>query len=174
MHILACGKKVENLENPADRTEHANFTQKDPRPGITFSLPLLHLLTTDDRLHIVAPLVMSVCEGSSPADKAVLASLSFQFGKLCSSLAGKLHFRGEGVLGALGASSDGYLCWLTASLQEEQKMLLLQRFKLLCVAGLEAEGNSMEGGGECTLIRCNCCYNLPVGSGMSNVRNLLG
>lgn len=53
-------------------------------------------------------------------------------------------------------------------------MLLLQRFKLLCVAGLEAEGNPMEGGGESTLIRCNCCYNLPVGRGMSNVRDTLG
>lgn len=53
-------------------------------------------------------------------------------------------------------------------------MLLLQRFKLLCVAGLEAEGNPLEGGAETTLIRCNCCYNLPVGSGMSNVRDPLG
>lgn len=52
-------------------------------------------------------------------------------------------------------------------------MLLLQRFKQLCVAGLEAEGNPMEGG-ESTLIRCNCCYNLPVGSSMSKVRDPLG
>lgn len=53
-------------------------------------------------------------------------------------------------------------------------MLLLQRFKLLCVAGLEAEGNPLEGGAESTLIRCNCCYNLPVGSGMSKTRDPLG
>ncbi|XP_075872618.1 serine/threonine-protein phosphatase 4 regulatory subunit 4 isoform X2 [Nelusetta ayraudi] len=96
---------------------------------------LMEMMDGDDRLHVVAPLVMSVCEGSSPADEAVLASLSFQFGKLCSGLAG--------------------------SLQEEQKVLLLQRFKLLCMAGLEAEGNLAEGGAESTLVRCNCCYNLP-------------
>lgn len=51
---------------------------------LTHSLP-------DDRLHVVVPLVMSVCEVSSPADEAVLASLSFQFGKLCSGLAGGIQ-----------------------------------------------------------------------------------
>lgn len=51
---------------------------------LTRSLP-------DDRLHVVVPLVMSVCEVSSPADEAVLASLSFQFGKLCSGLAGGIQ-----------------------------------------------------------------------------------
>lgn len=33
---------------------------------------------------------------------------------------------------------------------------------MLCVAGLETEGNQTEGNSESTLIRCNCCYNLPV------------
>ncbi|KAM9840447.1 serine/threonine-protein phosphatase 4 regulatory subunit 4 [Aulostomus maculatus] len=95
---------------------------------------LMELIDSDDRLHVVVPLVMSVCEVSSQADEAVLASLSFQFGKLCSGLAG--------------------------SLSDEQKGRLLQRFKVLCVAGLQTEGNQPDVN-ETTLIRCNCCYNLP-------------
>ncbi|XP_069581184.1 serine/threonine-protein phosphatase 4 regulatory subunit 4 isoform X2 [Brachyistius frenatus] len=96
---------------------------------------LMDMMDSDDRLHIVVPLVMSVCDASSQADKAVLASLSFQFGKVCSELAG--------------------------SLSDEQKGCLLQRFKVLCVAGLQTEGNQTDGNSESTLIRCNCCYNLP-------------
>ncbi|XP_041814391.1 serine/threonine-protein phosphatase 4 regulatory subunit 4 isoform X2 [Chelmon rostratus] len=96
---------------------------------------LMEMMDGDDRLHVVVPLVMSVCEVSSQADEAVVASLSFQFGKLCSGLAG--------------------------SLSDEQKGRLLQRFKLLCVAGLQTEGNQTDGNNESTLIRCNCCYNLP-------------
>ncbi|XP_030260183.1 serine/threonine-protein phosphatase 4 regulatory subunit 4 isoform X3 [Sparus aurata] len=95
---------------------------------------LMEMMDGDDRLHVVVPLVMSVCEVSSQADEAVLASLSFQFGKLCSGLAG--------------------------SLSDEQKGRLLQKFKVLCVAGLQTEGNQTDGT-ESTLIRCNCCYNLP-------------
>ncbi|XP_023135586.1 serine/threonine-protein phosphatase 4 regulatory subunit 4 isoform X1 [Amphiprion ocellaris] len=96
---------------------------------------LMEMMDSDDRLHVVIPLVMSVCEASSQADEAIVASLSFQFGKLCSGLAG--------------------------SLSEEQKGRLLQRFKVLCVAGLPTEGNQTDGNNEATLIRCNCCYNLP-------------
>ncbi|XP_028252972.1 serine/threonine-protein phosphatase 4 regulatory subunit 4 [Parambassis ranga] len=96
---------------------------------------LMEMMDSDDRLHVVVPLVMSVCETLSPVDEAVVASLSFQFGKLCSGLAG--------------------------SLSDEQKSCLLQRFKVLCVAGLQTEANQSEGNNESTLIRCNCCYNLP-------------
>ncbi|XP_051265002.1 serine/threonine-protein phosphatase 4 regulatory subunit 4 isoform X2 [Dicentrarchus labrax] len=96
---------------------------------------LMEMIDSDDRLHVVVPLVMSVCEVSSQADEAVVASLSFQFGKLCSGLAG--------------------------SLSDEQQGRLLQRFKVLCVAGLQTEGNQTDGNNELTLIRCNCCYNLP-------------
>lgn len=32
---------------------------------------------------------------------------------------------------------------------------------MFCVAGLQSEGNQTDGN-ESTLIRCNCCYNLPV------------
>ncbi|XP_037607167.1 serine/threonine-protein phosphatase 4 regulatory subunit 4 isoform X2 [Sebastes umbrosus] len=95
---------------------------------------LMEMIDSDDRLHVVVPLVMSVCEVSSQADEAVVASLSFQFGKVCSGLAG--------------------------SLSDEQKGRLLQRFKVLSVAGLQTEGNQTEGN-ESTLVRCNCCYNLP-------------
>uniref|UniRef100_A0A3B4WA86 Protein phosphatase 4 regulatory subunit 4 n=1 Tax=Seriola lalandi dorsalis TaxID=1841481 RepID=A0A3B4WA86_SERLL len=45
-----------------------------------------------DRLHVVVPLVMSVCEASSQADEAVVASLSFQFGRLCSGLTAMVMF----------------------------------------------------------------------------------
>ncbi|XP_035850900.1 serine/threonine-protein phosphatase 4 regulatory subunit 4 isoform X3 [Sander lucioperca] len=102
---------------------------------------LLEMMDSDDRLHIVVPMVMAACEVSSQADEAVVASLSFQFGKLCSGLAG--------------------------SLSEEQKGRLLQRFKVLCVTGLQTEGNQTDSNeamlihNEAMLIRCNCCYNLP-------------
>uniref|UniRef100_A0A3B5ADK6 Protein phosphatase 4 regulatory subunit 4 n=1 Tax=Stegastes partitus TaxID=144197 RepID=A0A3B5ADK6_9TELE len=96
---------------------------------------LMEMMDSDNRLHVVIPLVMSVCETSSQADEAIVASLSFQFGKLCSGLAG--------------------------SLSDEQKGRLLQRFKMMCVAGLQTEGNQTDGNNEATLIRCNCCYNLP-------------
>uniref|UniRef100_UPI0037E769D2 serine/threonine-protein phosphatase 4 regulatory subunit 4 isoform X2 n=1 Tax=Semicossyphus pulcher TaxID=241346 RepID=UPI0037E769D2 len=96
---------------------------------------LMEMMDSDDRVHIVVPLVMSVCEVSSPADEAVLVSLSFQFGKLCSGLEG--------------------------SLSDEQKGRLLQRFKVLCITGLQTEGNQTDVNNEAMLIRCNCCYNLP-------------
>lgn len=50
---------------------------------------------------------------------------------------------------------------VSGSLSDEQKGRLLQKFKVLCVAGLQTEGNQTDGT-ESTLIRCNCCYNLPV------------
>ncbi|KAM3603307.1 uncharacterized protein V6R79_020124 [Siganus canaliculatus] len=95
---------------------------------------LMEMMDDDDRLHVVVPLVMSVCEVTSQTDKTVVTSLSFQFGKLCSGLEG--------------------------SLSNEQKLRLLQMFKLLCVAGLQTDGNQSDNN-ELTLIRCNCCYNLP-------------
>ncbi|XP_034018304.1 LOW QUALITY PROTEIN: serine/threonine-protein phosphatase 4 regulatory subunit 4 [Thalassophryne amazonica] len=96
---------------------------------------LMDMMESDERIQVVVPLLMSLCEASSPLDEAneaAVASLSFQFGKLCSGL--------------------------TDCLSEEQRGRLLHTFKLLCVAGLQAEGNHTE---ESTLIRCNCCYNLP-------------
>lgn len=40
---------------------------------------------------MVVPLVMSVCQVSPQVDDAAVASLSFQFGKICSQLAGELQ-----------------------------------------------------------------------------------
>uniref|UniRef100_H3CGT9 Protein phosphatase 4, regulatory subunit 4 n=1 Tax=Tetraodon nigroviridis TaxID=99883 RepID=H3CGT9_TETNG len=96
---------------------------------------LMEILDSDDRLHIVVPLVMSVCQVSPQVDDATVASLSFQFGKICSQLAG--------------------------CLSDEQKGQLLHRFKVLCLTGLHPEGKQTNGNEESTLIRCNCCYNLP-------------
>uniref|UniRef100_A0A3Q3K1I0 Serine/threonine-protein phosphatase 4 regulatory subunit 4 n=2 Tax=Monopterus albus TaxID=43700 RepID=A0A3Q3K1I0_MONAL len=96
---------------------------------------LMDMMDNDDRLHVVVPLVMSVCEASLQGDEAIQASLSFQFGKLCTGL--------------------------TGSLSDEQKGRLLHRFKALCVTGLQTEGNQTDGNNESTLTRCNCCYNLP-------------
>ncbi|KAM4529192.1 serine/threonine-protein phosphatase 4 regulatory subunit 4 isoform 1-T1 [Fundulus diaphanus] len=97
-------------------------------------ISLMEMMDGDDRLHLLVPLVMSACDASSQVDEGVMVSLSFQFGKLCSGLAG--------------------------SLSDEQKRLLLQKFQVLCITGLPAEENQMDVG-ESTLIRCNCCYNLP-------------
>ncbi|XP_071401700.1 LOW QUALITY PROTEIN: serine/threonine-protein phosphatase 4 regulatory subunit 4, partial [Centroberyx affinis] len=94
---------------------------------------LMETIDSDDRVHVLVPLLMSVCEPSQ-ADEAVVASLSFQYGKLCNGL--------------------------SASLSDEQRARLLQRFKTLCVVGLQAEGSQTDSN-EYTLIRCNCCFNLP-------------
>ncbi|KAL3979241.1 DNA polymerase delta subunit 2 [Sarotherodon galilaeus] len=96
---------------------------------------LMEMMDSDDQLHIVIPLVMAVCEASLQEDEAIMASLSFQFGKLCNELAG--------------------------SLSDEQKSHLLQTFKELCTTGLQTDGNQTDSNNESTLIRCNCCYNLP-------------
>ncbi|XP_061785867.1 serine/threonine-protein phosphatase 4 regulatory subunit 4 isoform X2 [Nerophis lumbriciformis] len=91
---------------------------------------LMEKIDSENRLRVVVPLVMSVTQ----ADDAILASLSFQFGKICSQLAG--------------------------CLSDEQKVHLLQTFKSLCVVGLNTE-RKQDVGMQTTLIRCNCCYNLP-------------
>ncbi|XP_061757439.1 serine/threonine-protein phosphatase 4 regulatory subunit 4 isoform X2 [Nerophis ophidion] len=91
---------------------------------------LMEKIDSENRLRVVVPLVMSVTQ----ADDAILASLSFQFGKICSQLAG--------------------------CLSDEQKVHLLQTFKSLCVVGLDTE-RKQDVGMQTTLIRCNCCYNLP-------------
>ncbi|KAM4521803.1 serine/threonine-protein phosphatase 4 regulatory subunit 4 isoform 3-T3 [Odontesthes bonariensis] len=96
---------------------------------------LMELMDGEDQLHVLVPMVMAVCDAAPQVDEAVMTSLSFQFGKLCSSLAG--------------------------SLSDEQKGRLLEKFKLLCVTGLQTEGDPPDGPSESTLIRCNCCYNLP-------------
>uniref|UniRef100_A0A8C9Z6S1 Protein phosphatase 4, regulatory subunit 4 n=1 Tax=Sander lucioperca TaxID=283035 RepID=A0A8C9Z6S1_SANLU len=49
----------------------------------------------------------------------------------------------------------------------QQRCFLNTRFKVLCVTGLQTEGNQTDSNeamlihNEAMLIRCNCCYNLP-------------
>lgn len=45
--------------------------------------------STDDRTRVIFPLVKTFCEKCFKADEAVLASLSFQYGKLCHGLSGE-------------------------------------------------------------------------------------
>lgn len=51
---------------------------------------------------------------------------------------------------------------VSGSLLDEQKSHLLQTFKEMCTTGLQTDGNQTDSNNESTLIRCNCCYNLPV------------
>lgn len=55
-------------------------------------------------------------------------------------------------------------CCVSGTLSDEQKGQLLHRFKGLCLTGLHTEAQQTNGNNEATLIRCNCCYNLPVDS----------
>ncbi|XP_006793629.1 serine/threonine-protein phosphatase 4 regulatory subunit 4 [Neolamprologus brichardi] len=50
---------------------------------------------------------------------------------------------------------------VSGSLSDEQKSHLLQTFKEMCTTGLQTDGNQTDSNNESTLIRCNCCYNLP-------------
>lgn len=61
------------------------------------------------------------------------------------------------------AGTFGNRC-VSGTLSEEQKGQLLHRFKGLCLTGLHTEAQQTNGNNEATLIRCNCCYNLPVDS----------
>ncbi|XP_036066531.1 serine/threonine-protein phosphatase 4 regulatory subunit 4 isoform X1 [Oryzias melastigma] len=95
---------------------------------------LMEMIDGKDLLRVMVPMVMVVCNSAAQVDEAVLVSLSFQFGKLCNGLA--------------------------VYLSEEQKSQLLQKFKLLCVVGLQDDRQQPDSS-ESVLIRCNCCYNLP-------------
>lgn len=63
------------------------------------------------------------------------------------------------VVSLAGAFGNGCV---SGSLSDEQKGQLLRRFKVLCLTGLHSEGKQTNGKDQSTLIRCNCCYNLPV------------
>lgn len=116
---------------------------------------------------------MSVCQVSPQVDDTVVASLSFQFGKICSQLAGELQRCLHTIDMLLPAVAVSHQDWVSVtctsvtgcvseSLSDEQKAQLLHRFKLLCLTGLHAEGKQTNSNDQSTLIRCNCCYNLPV------------
>ncbi|CAB1343055.1 unnamed protein product, partial [Coregonus sp. 'balchen'] len=103
---------------------------------------LLEMFDSDDRTRVIFPLVKTFCEKCFKADEAVLASLSFQYGKLCHGL--------------------------SASFTEEQHLWFLEFYKKLCVLGLQHEnGHSdnqvypLELESKYALVRHNCAYNFP-------------
>ncbi|KAM4632844.1 serine/threonine-protein phosphatase 4 regulatory subunit 4 [Polymixia lowei] len=94
---------------------------------------LMEMIDSGDRRRVIFPLVSALCEQYSQTDEAVLASLSFHYGKLCHGLA--------------------------ASLSEDQHSWLLQIYKKLCSVGLQDNNQSHNAG--LTLVRCHCSLNLP-------------
>ncbi|MCJ8744013.1 hypothetical protein PDJAM_G00101280 [Pangasius djambal] len=124
---------------------------------------LLEMFDNDDRTRVIFPLVKTFCEKCFKADEAVLASLSFQYGKLCHGL--------------------------SASFTDEQHLWFLEFYKKLCCLGLQHENGHCESqpyplelenkyalheNGHCesqpyplelenkyALVRRNCAYNFP-------------
>ncbi|XP_018583356.1 serine/threonine-protein phosphatase 4 regulatory subunit 4 isoform X2 [Scleropages formosus] len=103
---------------------------------------LLEMFDSDDRTHVVFPLVKTFCEKCFKADEAVLASLSFQYGRLCHGLSG--------------------------SFSEEQHLWFLEFYKKLSVLGLQLENGHCESQAyplelerKYETVRRNCAYNFP-------------
>ncbi|XP_048829757.1 serine/threonine-protein phosphatase 4 regulatory subunit 4 isoform X1 [Brienomyrus brachyistius] len=103
---------------------------------------LLEMFDNDDRTRIVFPLVKTFCEKCFKADEAVLASLSFQYGRLCHGLSG--------------------------SFTDEQHLWFLEFYKKLCVLGLHLENGHCESQAytldlerKYETVRRNCAYNFP-------------
>uniref|UniRef100_W5KHM2 Protein phosphatase 4 regulatory subunit 4 n=1 Tax=Astyanax mexicanus TaxID=7994 RepID=W5KHM2_ASTMX len=95
-----------------------------------------------DRTRVIFPLVKTFCEKCFKADEAVLASLSFQYGKLCHGL--------------------------SASFTDEQHLWFLEFYKKLCCLGLQHENGHcdsqpypLELENKYALVRRNCAYNFP-------------
>ncbi|XP_063078615.1 serine/threonine-protein phosphatase 4 regulatory subunit 4 isoform X5 [Engraulis encrasicolus] len=96
----------------------------------------------DDRTRVIFPLVKTFCEKCFKADEAVLASLSFQYGKLCHGL--------------------------SACFTEEQHLWFLEFYKKLCFLGLqhenghcESQAYQLELENKYAMVRRNCAYNFP-------------
>uniref|UniRef100_A0A3B1JFZ5 Protein phosphatase 4 regulatory subunit 4 n=1 Tax=Astyanax mexicanus TaxID=7994 RepID=A0A3B1JFZ5_ASTMX len=103
---------------------------------------LLEMFDSDDRTRVIFPLVKTFCEKCFKADEAVLASLSFQYGKLCHGL--------------------------SASFTDEQHLWFLEFYKKLCCLGLQHENGHcdsqpypLELENKYALVRRNCAYNFP-------------
>ncbi|XP_028809489.1 serine/threonine-protein phosphatase 4 regulatory subunit 4 [Denticeps clupeoides] len=103
---------------------------------------LLEMFDNDDRTCVIFPLVKTFCEKCIKADEAVLASLSYQYGKLCHGL--------------------------SASFTEEQHLWFLEFYKKLCLLGLQHENGHCESQpypleleNKYALVRRNCAYNFP-------------
>ncbi|XP_063078616.1 serine/threonine-protein phosphatase 4 regulatory subunit 4 isoform X6 [Engraulis encrasicolus] len=103
---------------------------------------LLEMFDSDDRTRVIFPLVKTFCEKCFKADEAVLASLSFQYGKLCHGL--------------------------SACFTEEQHLWFLEFYKKLCFLGLqhenghcESQAYQLELENKYAMVRRNCAYNFP-------------
>ncbi|KAG1964526.1 serine/threonine-protein phosphatase 4 regulatory subunit [Pimephales promelas] len=103
---------------------------------------LLEMFDSDDRTCVIFPLVKAFCEKCFKGDEAVLASLSFQYGKLCHGL--------------------------SESFTDEQHLWFLEFYKKLCCLGLQHENGHCESQAyplelenKYALVRRNCAYNFP-------------
>uniref|UniRef100_A0A673KEL2 Serine/threonine-protein phosphatase 4 regulatory subunit 4-like n=1 Tax=Sinocyclocheilus rhinocerous TaxID=307959 RepID=A0A673KEL2_9TELE len=103
---------------------------------------LLEMFDSDDRTCVIFPLVKAFCEKCFKGDEAVLASLSFQYGKLCHGL--------------------------SESFTDEQHLWFLEFYKKLCCLGLQHENGHCESQpypleleNKYALVRRNCAYNFP-------------
>ncbi|XP_051954654.1 serine/threonine-protein phosphatase 4 regulatory subunit 4 isoform X1 [Xyrauchen texanus] len=103
---------------------------------------LLEMFDIDDRTCVIFPLVKAFCEKCFKADEAALASLSFQYGKLCHGLA--------------------------ESFTDEQHLWFLEFYKKLCCLGLQHENGHCESQpypleleNKYASVRRNCAYNFP-------------
>uniref|UniRef100_A0A672NC38 Protein phosphatase 4, regulatory subunit 4 n=1 Tax=Sinocyclocheilus grahami TaxID=75366 RepID=A0A672NC38_SINGR len=103
---------------------------------------LLEMFDSDDRTCVIFPLVKAFCEKCFKGDEAVLASLSYQYGKLCHGL--------------------------SESFTDEQHLWFLEFYKKLCCLGLQHENGHCESQpypleleNKYALVRRNCAYNFP-------------
>ncbi|KAI7799811.1 serine/threonine-protein phosphatase 4 regulatory subunit 4 isoform X1 [Triplophysa rosa] len=103
---------------------------------------LIEMFDSDDRSCVIFPLVKAFCEKCFKGDEAVLASLSFQYGKLCHGL--------------------------SESFTDEQHLWFLEFYKKLCCLGLQHENGHCESQpypleleNKYALVRRNCAYNFP-------------
>ncbi|TRY57017.1 hypothetical protein DNTS_023928 [Danionella cerebrum] len=103
---------------------------------------LLEMFDSDDRTCVIFPLVKAFCEKCFKGDEAVLASLSFQYGKLCHGL--------------------------SESFTDEQHLWFLEFYKKLCCLGLQHENGHcdsqpypLELESKYAVVRRNCAYNFP-------------
>lgn len=127
---------------------------------------------TDDRTCVIFPLVKAFCEKCFKGDEAVLASLSFQYGKLCHGLSGQCHFPFYVFLKYFTITVMSWIfvpfVW-TESFTDEQHLWFLEFYKKLCCLGLQHENGHCESQpypleleNKYALVRRNCAYNFPV------------
>uniref|UniRef100_A0A8C1JYD4 Protein phosphatase 4, regulatory subunit 4 n=1 Tax=Cyprinus carpio TaxID=7962 RepID=A0A8C1JYD4_CYPCA len=103
---------------------------------------LLEMFDSNDRTCVIFPLVKAFCEKCFKGDEAVLASLSFQYGRLCHGL--------------------------SESFTDDQHLWFLEFYKKLCCLGLQHENGHCESQpypleleNKYALVRRNCAYNFP-------------